>query len=88
MFLLARTITTAKVTHDGKRQGSPMLTNSLQQGRYNFSSLNPPTPVELTAVDEGDVEDHLEFVKKLGIVDRENLYWMFQRFVMSCQLYN
>lgn len=60
----------------------------LRRQRLMVIARNPATPVELTDVFSIDVDDHLNLIRELGIKDRENLYWMFQRFVISCQLYN
>ena len=60
----------------------------LRNQRLKLIAQSPPTFVELTDVFSLDVDEHLNLIRELGIVDRDNLYWMFQRFVISCQLYN
>lgn len=65
-----------------------MFTDQLKEERFKIITHNPPTFVMLTPYDKLDGQDHLEQLKKIGIVDGGERAFLFHRFVKSCNVIN
>ena len=65
-----------------------MLTDQLKEERFKIIAHNPPMLVYLTPYNKLDGQDHLEQLKKTGVVDGGERAFLFHRFVKSCNVIN